>query len=112
MPQELIGSVEIIVCLIITLGFVFVIRYIVSLRRKSRNRFQLETEELKINFKNEILQIELEMQEQTFEIISMEIHDNVSQLLSVSKLNPGMIVEASPEVLEKIRYSVALMDHQ
>jgi hypothetical protein len=48
-------------------------------------------------------------QEQTFETNSMEIHDNVSQLLSVSKLNLGMIEDASPEVLEKIRSSGDLM---
>jgi two-component system, NarL family, sensor kinase len=111
MPQELIGSVVIIVSLLIILGFVFFIVYIVSLHQKSRNKFLLEMEELKINFKNEILQSELEMQEQTFETISMEIHDNVSQLLSVSKLNLGMIEDASPEVLEKIRYSGDLIAH-
>jgi two-component system, NarL family, sensor kinase len=111
MSQEKIGTLVIIFCFIIILGFVFFIVYIVSLHQKSRNKFLLEMEELKNNFRNEILQSELEMQEQTFETISMEIHDNVSQLLSVSKLNLGMIEEATPEVLEKIRYSVDLMTH-
>ena len=111
MSPELIGSVLVIVCLLIILGFVFVIGYIVSLRRKSRNSVLREMEDLKITFKNEMLQGELEMQEHTFETISMEIHDNVNQLLSVSKLNLVMIEDASPEVLEKIRYSGDLITH-
>jgi two-component system NarL family sensor kinase len=111
MSPALIESVLFIVCLLIILGFVFVIGYIIYLRRKSRNNFLQEMEDLKIIFKNEMLQSELEMQEHTFETISMEIHDNVSQLLSVSKLNLGMIEDASPEVLEKIRYSGDLITH-
>jgi signal transduction histidine kinase len=93
------------------MGFVLFIVYIVSLHQKNRNKFLLEMEELKINFKNEILQSELEIQEQTFETISMEIHNNVNQVLSVSKLNLNMIEDAAPEILDKIRYSVDLMNH-
>ena len=51
-----------------------------------QRRFLIEMEQAKNNFKNEILKSELEMQEHTLEAISMEIHDNVSQVLSVSKL--------------------------
>ncbi len=66
-------------------------------------------EAMKQNFQNEILKSELEMQGQSLANITMEIHDNVSQVLSVSKLNLGIIEEASPESLNKIRYSVDLM---
>ena len=111
MSKELIISLIIIVCIIILMGFVLFIVYIVSLHQKNRNKFLLEMEELKINFKNEILQSELEIQEQTFETISMEIHNNVNQVLSVSKLNLNMIEDAAPEILDKIRYSVDLMNH-
>jgi two-component system NarL family sensor kinase len=111
MSQEMIGSLVVIFCILIILGFVLFIVYIVSLHQKNRDKFLLEMEELRNNFKNEILQSELEMQEQTFEQISMEIHDNVGQILSVSKLNLGMIEMASQEVLEKIKYSVDLMSH-
>jgi len=111
MSKEMIGSIVVIFCIIIMLAFVLFIVYIVSLHQRNRDRFLLEMEELKSNFKNEILQSELEMQEQTFESISMEIHDNVSQVLSVSKLNLSMIEEVHRDVLEKINYSVDLMTH-
>ena len=107
----MIGNLVVIFCILVILAFVLFIVYIVSLHQKNRDKFLLEMEELRNNFKNEILQSELEMQEQTFEQISMEIHDNVGQILSVSKLNLGMIEMASQEVLEKIKYSVDLMSH-
>jgi two-component system, NarL family, sensor kinase len=109
MHKEMIVSLMISVCLIILIGFVFFIVYIVSLHQRSRVKFLLEMEELKNSFKYEILQSELEMQEQTFEKISMEIHENVGQMLSVSKLNLDMIRDAPNDVLEKIQYSVNLM---
>ena len=61
--------------MIILLGFVLFIAKIVSLHQKSREKFLLDLEEMRNNFRNEILQSELEMQEQTFEDISMEIHE-------------------------------------
>jgi two-component system NarL family sensor kinase len=109
MSQELTVIFLVVFCLIILLGFVGFIVYIVFLHQRSRNKFLLEMENMKQNFQNEILKSELEMQEQTLANISMEIHDNVSQVLSVSKLNLGIIEEASPESLNKIRYSVDLM---
>ena len=105
----MIGTLVIIICITILLGFVLFIVKIISLHQKSREHFLLDLEEMKINFKNEILQSELEMQEQTFEDISMEIHDNIGQILLVSKLNLTMIEQAAPEVNEKIQYAVELL---
>jgi two-component system, NarL family, sensor kinase len=109
MSKEIIGTVIIIICIIILLGFVLFIVNIISLHQKSREKFLLDLEQMKNNFRNEILQSELEMQEQTFEDISMEIHDNISQILLVSKLNLTMIEAAAPEVNEKIQYAVELL---
>ena len=105
----MIGTLVIIICIIILLGFVLFIVNIVSLHQKNRDKFLLDMEEMKSNFRNEILQSELEIQEQTFEHISMEIHDNISQNLLVSKLNLNMIDQGPTEVLEKIRYAVDLL---
>src|SRR5450631_218339 len=109
MSKEMIATVIIMICITILLGFVLFIVNIVSLHQKSREKFLLDLEQMKNNFRNEILQSELEMQEQTFEDISMEIHDNISQILLVSKLNLTMIEEAAPEVNEKIQYAVELL---
>jgi signal transduction histidine kinase len=111
MSKEIVGLLVIFISVIVILAFVLFLVYVVSIHQKSRNKFLLEMEEMKNNFKSELLQSQLEMQEQTFEAIAMEIHDNVSQMLSVSKLNLDMIEDAPPEVIEKIQYSVGLMSH-
>lgn len=43
-------------------------------------------EDLKRNYENAMLQSQLEIQEQTFQNISREIHDNIGQKLSLAKL--------------------------
>lgn len=48
---------------------------------------QLKLEELKFKQEKMILQTEIEIQEQTFQFISMEIHDNITQVLSLAKLH-------------------------
>ncbi|MEN9571024.1 MAG: hypothetical protein RL172_2255, partial [Bacteroidota bacterium] len=42
---------------------------------------------MKTKFKQELLQTQIEIQEQTLKNISEEIHDNVGQILSLAKLN-------------------------
>ncbi len=46
---------------------------------------------MKINFTQQLLQSQLEMQEQTFNTISQEIHDNVGQILSLAKVQLNII---------------------
>lgn len=48
---------------------------------------QLKLEELKFEQEKMIMQAEIEIQEQTFQFISMEIHDNITQVLSLAKLH-------------------------
>jgi two-component system, NarL family, sensor kinase len=109
MSKEFVATLMIFICILVLAGFALLIVYIVSVHQKNRGKFIKEMEEMKINFKNEILQSELEMQEDTFESISMEIHDNISQLLSVAKLNLGRIGNLPEQDLKKIQYSVDLM---
>jgi hypothetical protein len=47
----------------------------------------MKLEELKFQQEKLILQTEIEIQEQTFQFISMEIHDNITQVLSLAKLH-------------------------
>jgi signal transduction histidine kinase len=111
MSEEMIGIFVVLFSVTTILGFILFVVYIVSLHQRNRARFIFETEELKNNFNSEILKTELEMQEHTFEKISMEIHDNVGQILTVSKLNLEMIASGSPDIQEKVKYSVDLMNH-
>jgi signal transduction histidine kinase len=70
--------------------FLLVALFMVSflfLYRKRQNRHVKEKEQMKNEFKQELLQAQLEIQEQTFKTISQEIHDNIGQMLSLAKLN-------------------------
>ena len=56
----MIGTLVIMICITILQGFVLFIVKIVSLHQKSREKFLLDLEQMKNNFRNEILQSELE----------------------------------------------------
>ncbi|HLZ87080.1 MAG TPA: ATP-binding protein, partial [Puia sp.] len=65
---------------------------------------------LQQEFQHAILSSKLEMQEQTFQEISQEIHDNIGQILSLAKLHIATMDAAGSPVLEnKIRDSKALV---
>jgi signal transduction histidine kinase len=74
--------------------------------RKRQMTFQRHEQE----FQQTLLKTQLEIQEQTMKNISLEIHDNVGQLLSLAKLNLTTIDNAPPgKKDEKIRDSKELV---
>lgn len=64
-----------------------------AIKKYSKKSFELKSnlEELTVNQEKLLLKTELEIQEQTFQFISKEIHDNVTQGLSLAKLNLNII---------------------
>jgi two-component system, NarL family, sensor kinase len=77
----LIGS-TVIILILITL---IVVALFINQKRKFRHRQQLDN--MKNEFDNEILKTQLEIQTQTFETVSKELHDNVSNTISLALLN-------------------------
>lgn len=74
----------------ITLLLLLFISFIVTIVYKyqqKQNAYYKNIEELKIAHETELLQSQLEIQEQTFQNISREIHDNIGQKLSLVKLH-------------------------
>src|SRR5688572_9146634 len=71
---------------------------------KRKNALLFEREELKNQFNQTLLQSQLEIQEQTLNKISQEIHDNIGQVLSLAKLNVTTIDICQPE---KARVKIA-----
>lgn len=55
--------------------------------QQKQNAYLKNIEELKIAHENQLLQAQLEIQEQTFQTISREIHDNIGQKLTLAKLH-------------------------
>ena len=79
--------VFIIICtLLILLLFTF-IAVIVYRYQQKQNAYYKNLEELKAIHENAMLQSQLEIQEQTFQNISREIHDNIGQKLTLAKLH-------------------------
>jgi len=69
--------------------------------RNSKNKQLLEKENMKVSFQRNLLQTQLEIQEQTLNTISQEIHDNIGQILSLAKLNLGTMDLQKPELLQQ-----------
>jgi signal transduction histidine kinase len=60
--------------------------YFVLLYQKKQIQHRLDQENLRSTFKQELLKTQIEVQEQTLADISRELHDNISQVLSFTKL--------------------------
>jgi two-component system NarL family sensor kinase len=71
--------------ILLVLFISFIITIVYKYQQK-QNIYYKEIESLKISYENNLLQSQLEIQEQTFQNISREIHDNIGQKLTLAKL--------------------------
>jgi signal transduction histidine kinase len=98
--KEVVISIVIICTLliIILIGFIAVI---LLLYQKKQNLFNTKLIGIKANYDKELLKTQLEIQEDTFQYISREIHDNIGQFISLAKLqlNTLEIKEGTPAAL-------------
>lgn len=67
----------------------FCISYIVIYRKKKRKHTE-ELHTFKRDFQQQLLQSQVEVQEQTYSALSKELHDNIGQLLSTSRMLLGL----------------------
>lgn len=86
MDKNDIQGLIIITTAIFLLAPIFIILYISLYNRRKKNHLE-EKAQMKLNFDSELLRTQIEIQEETFNHISQEIHDNISQVLSFVKLN-------------------------
>lgn len=88
------GTITLLLVGALMISFLFLYR----IRHRKHLR---EKEELRVSYERELLKTQLEIQEQTFRHISQEIHDNIGQMLSLTKLNLATMDSAQPAVLEQ-----------
>ena len=85
---------QILEIVLLSTGFILlIIAFLVSfvvLHRKRRNEHIYEKAQMDSQFKQQLLQSQIEVQELTFQQISKDLHDNVGQLLSTSKMLLGI----------------------
>src|SRR5436190_3863573 len=72
---------------ILLLIFISFIVTIIYKYQQKQNAYFKDIETLKTSHQNALLQSQLEIQEQTFQNISREIHDNIGQKLTLAKLH-------------------------
>lgn len=76
----------IVLCTILILLLVIFIAWIIYRYQQKQNSYFKNIEEIKAAHENTLLQSQIEMQENTFQNISKEIHDNIGQKLALAKL--------------------------
>lgn len=78
--------IVLIACIALLLVLAAIILLFVFLYQRRKFAQQKEVAELELQFREQSLKAQLEIQEQTFLAISQEIHDNVGQILSLAKV--------------------------
>lgn len=87
--QEALIMILLVSLLVISLATI-IIMAVIKYQKRQQIHFK-EKQDLQQNYQQELLRTQLEIQEQTFRIISQEIHDNIGQMLSLAKLNLATI---------------------
>ena len=78
--------VVLIACIALLLVLAAIILLFLFLHQRRKFALQKQVAELELQFREQSLKAQLEIQEQTFLAISQEIHDNVGQILSLAKV--------------------------
>lgn len=106
-PGEIV--VFIIICLFLVIFLLFIIGMVFFRYQKRQVLHKNNIKELEMKYENDVLQSRIEIQEQTFENISREIHDNIGQKLTLAKLQLNRIVSQEEGVAERINDSVGII---
>src|SRR5690606_28332232 len=100
----------VIITTLFILLLVAFIAFIISLYQRKQTAHQKRIELLKSDFDKTLLSTQLEIQEETFQNISWEIHDNVGLSLILAKLNLHTIQwNLKAQTKEKIDRSIELI---
>src|SRR5947207_2167764 len=81
-----ITALLLITTFLIMLMAVFIL-FIIFIYRKKQITFQEKINAIEANYEKNLLKSKLEIQEQTFQHISREIHDNITLSLTLAKLH-------------------------
>ncbi len=83
---------------------------ILFVHRKKQIAYQKNLKEVEANYEKNLLKTQLEIQEQTFENISREIHDNISLSLTLAKLHLHTLDWNEKEAaVEKVETTINLL---
>lgn len=93
---SIVSTITFLLLSVLIVTFLFLFQ-----KRQTQNR--QEKANLHAQYQQEILQSQLEIQNQTLQHISGELHDNIGQLLSVARLHLNMLEEEETATPAQIR---------
>jgi signal transduction histidine kinase len=102
MPQQeyaIVTGIVITIIVFLLAGF-FILVLVAYINQRKKKHIE-EKKTMQLNFQQELLRTQLEIQEQTLKNISQEIHDNIGQVLSLAKLNLATADLNKMEVLQQ-----------
>ena len=84
----------------------FIVSYFIIYRRKKQG-YLFEMKLTRERYEKQLLQSQLEIQEQTFNHISQEIHDNVGQVMSLAKVQLSIMKETKNlEMVDDVKENI------
>ena len=105
--DQLVITFVAIILVLLFLGVLFLI--LLFYYNNKKMQMAREQQRLKDNFEKQLLQSKIEMQDEIFNTISQEIHDNVGQTLSLAKVQVSIIDERETldkEMLQQVKDSI------
>ncbi len=89
--DQVVFTIVFVILILLFLGVLFLVMLFYYNNKKGQ--MSKEQQLMRATFEKQLLESKLEMQEQTFSMISQEIHDNVGQILSLAKVQLGILEE-------------------
>jgi two-component system, NarL family, sensor kinase len=105
--EQVIVEIIAVILVLLFLGILFLLLILFYNNRKKQ--MIKEKEQMKDLFEKQLLQSKLEIQQQTLDSISREIHDNVGQILSLAKVQLNIMEQKNatdPTLLKQTKESV------
>ena len=100
--QDKYGEILIVLVAVITILLVLsgVVIFVLLFYQKKRFQHKKEMFQLQTQYSEQLLQSRLEVQENTFAMISQELHDNIGQLLSSTQMLLGVSLRAGADAAQ------------
>lgn len=93
--------VTLVVVLILLLLAVSVIALFMTFNNR-KNELHEEAEQIKEDFKSELMNSKMEIREETLRNISWELHDNIGQLVTLAKIQAQLAIEKPEQLPEAV----------
>jgi signal transduction histidine kinase len=107
--DQVVFTIIAVIIILLFLGVLFLVMLFYYNNKKGQ--MSKEKQLMRATFDKQLLESKLEIQEQTFDMISQEIHDNVGQILSLAKVQLGIMEHkqvVDGELLGNVKESISL----